>query len=212
MSSRALTIRNLFDIKHSIFKMDEPWVKAFGEPEDNGLWLIWGQEKNGKTWFTLQLANYLSEIDKVLYISAEEGVSKPFVDTCKRAKIKIDNKNLRFFEYISLEELRDKIKRKRSYKVIIIDNCTIYNDELKYGELRKLITDYPDKLFILVAHEERGEPYTSSAKLAKKLAKVIIYVKGLVCSIYGRVPGGTLIIDEQRAKLFYGQNIIENGD
>lgn len=208
--SRALTIKNVYDKKHTIIKMDEPWNNVFGEPEANGIWLIWGSEKNGKTWFALQLANYLSLTTEVIYISAEEGIGKAFVETCKRAKINETNKRLKFFEYISLQELNEKLVKRRSADIVFIDNITIYNDEMKNGQLRKLTNDFPNKLFVMLAHEERNEPYTATAKLAKKLAKVIVYVKGLACSIYGRVPGGTLTIDEQKAKLFYGNNIVDN--
>jgi hypothetical protein len=208
--SRALTIKNVYDKKHTSIEMDEPWCNVFGEPEANGIWLIWGAEKNGKTWFALQLANYLSVNAEVIYISAEEGIGKAFVETCKRAKINESNKHLKFFEYISIDELNEKLAKRRSSDIVFIDNITIYNDELKNGLLRKLTNDFPNKLFILLAHEERNEPYTATAKLAKKLAKVIVYVKGLACNVYGRVPGGTLTINEEKAKLFYGNNITEN--
>lgn len=208
--SRLLTVKNVYDIKHEIFTLSEPWSTVLGEVDKNGLWLIWGAEKNGKTWLALQLANYLSTIQQVLYISAEEGVGFAFVESCKRAKIESKNKMLKISEYLTIDELREKLDKRRSADIIFIDNITVYNDELKNGQLRKLLNDYSTKLFIFLAHEDRGDPYTATAKLARRLAKVIIHVKGLACVFSGRIPGGVLTINEEKAKLFYNNNITEN--
>jgi len=205
--SRTLSIGNMYAKKHDAFDFAGVWRDALGEPEKNGSWLIWGAEKNGKTWFALLLANYLSEFGKVLYISAEEGIGKAFVDSCKRAKLEPTNSNLKILEYISIEELEEKLSKRRSPDIIFLDNITIYADELKNGVFRELLRKYPKKLFIFIAHEDRGEPYTATAKLVRKLAKVIVYVKGLACMVSGRVPGGTLMIDENKAKLFHGNEI-----
>lgn len=207
MAKRTLTVKNIYDKKHETFKLSGVWKDVFGTPEKKGTWLIWGSEKNGKTWFALLLANYLSKQSRTLYISAEEGFEKAFVESCQRAKIEVDNKNLRFLEYISIKELDARLDKRRSANIIFIDNITIYADELKNGVFRDLVKKFKKKLFVFIAHEDRGEPYTATAKLAKRLAKVIVYVKGLACMVSGRVPGGTLMIDENKAKLFHGNKI-----
>jgi hypothetical protein len=88
---------------------------------------------------------------------------------------------------------------------------SVYQDELKYGGLRELINEFPNKLFILIAHEdEKRQPYTATAKMAGKLSEVLIYVEGLKGKVYGRVPGGDLIIDEFKAKVYHGNKIVTN--
>ncbi len=204
---RALTIANVFNKKHKTYEFKGFWGKVLGETETNGAWIIYGKEKNGKTWVALLLAQYLSDYNSVLYISAEEGLGKNFTDSCKRAKLQISNKNLHFLEYLSITELREKLSKQRSASIIFIDNITIYKDELQYGEFRKLIDDYPSKLFIFISHEDKKEPSFAVGKLVKRLAKVIMHVKGLAVNIAGRVPGGTLTIDETKAKIFHGNEI-----
>lgn len=200
---RIKTIKNIYDKRHSTIPMNGVWGTVMGTPEDNGCWLIWGPEKNGKTWFSIKLADYLSAFARVLYVSAEEGIGKAFVDTCRRAALCPTNRNLKFEEYITISELDELLMRRRSPKVVVLDNMTIYADELKNGVLRKLLNKHPHKLFIFVAHEERNEPYTATAKLVRKLAKVIVYTRGLMCTVSGRVPGGNLMIDEDRAELYH---------
>lgn len=80
---------------------------------------------------------------------------------------------------------------------------------MKKRDLLELLARHPEKLFVFVAHEERNAPYTALAKLIKKLAKVIINVRGLTCIVSGRVPGGVLTIDEQMSRLYWGNAITE---
>ena len=203
--SRALTTKNVIDKKHSTFQFDGQWLQIFGEPEKAGAWLIYGKDKNGKTWGTLLIAQYLSKSDKVLYISAEQGISKSFKDALVRAKINPNNNKLHYSGYISLDELYEVLNRKRSAPtIVVIDNITFYTDELKNGAFRKLLKDFPKTLFIFLAHEERGEPYTATATLCKKVAEIIIHVKGLKLLVGGRCPGGEIDIDEEKAALYHG--------
>lgn len=207
VTSRALTIRNIFDKKFKTFEFDGVWNDVFSDLETSGIVLVYGVDKNGKTWFSLMFAKMLSHIEKVLYVSAEEGARKAFVDNCRRAGITPANRSLLIEEYIPIDELSEKLSKRKSARIVFIDNMTIYNDELKNGVFRQLLKKHSDKLFVFIAHEERGEPYTATAKLCRKLADVIVHVKGLACFVSGRVPGGTLTINEEKATLFHGQSI-----
>lgn len=204
---RALSIRNIYDKRYKTLTVDGDLGKAFGTPEYNGIWLVYGVDKNGKTWFSLKLAEYLTKIENVLYVSAEEGAAKAFRDTCQRIGIDPANRRLRVLEYTPLEELEKRFANKRMERIVFIDNITIYRDELKGGKLYELTQKYPEKLFVYIAHEERNAPYTATAKLAKRLAKLIVQVKGLTCFVSGRCPGGVLTIDEAKSQLFWGYQI-----
>jgi hypothetical protein len=205
MGARTLTVKNLYDKTHKTFKMKDTWAVATGQPEKNGTWLIWGVEKNGKTMCALILARDLSDEEPVLYISAEEGTGKTFIDACKRAQIPAGKRGLNFVEYEPIEELRERLKKRKAPRVIFIDNLTIYADELNKTAFRQLLRENPDKLFVCLAHEERKEPDGATAKLCRKLAKIVIHVKGLACTVSGRCPGGKLAIDEEKAALYHGQ-------
>ena len=206
--SRSLSIRNLYDKKYKQFEFDGLWLQAMGNPERNGIWIIWGKEKNGKTWSALKLADYLSKQTKVLYISAEEGMGLDFRNSCKRAGLEPTNRKIHFEPYIAIDELKQKLKSKKASKVVFIDNCTVYGGEIKPADLMPLTRQYADTLFILLAHEEKGEPYRALAKEARKLAKIIMYVEGLATHISGRCPGGIISIDEEKAALYWGGEIL----
>lgn len=205
--SRALTIKNVQDKKHQTFELEGMYREIFGTPEKSGAWLIYGKDKNGKTWGTLILSEYLSQKSKLLYISAEQGISKSFKEAIIRAKLDPTNNNLHFIGYISLEELYVRLKRRNAPGIVVLDNITFYTDELKNGAFKKLLKDFPNTLFIFLAHEERGEPYTATATLCKKVAEIIIHVKGLMLIVSGRCPGGMVAIDEEKSALYHGQDI-----
>lgn len=203
---KGVYIKSLYELKDKIKRFDFSGVFSIvmGQPTTTGIWIIYGNEKNGKTWFALKLADYLSQFSNVLYVSAEEGTDGEFIDACERAKIPFDNRKLKFYEYTEIEVLDEMISKRRAPKVVFIDNVTIYQDELKNGVLRKFVQKHSDKLFVFLAHEDRKEPAGATAKLIKKLAKIIVRVQGLACFVSGRCPGGVLTINEEKAQLYHG--------
>ena len=211
MSKRGLYGSALLEKSHKTFPFTGDYRQVMGEPQCSGIWLVYGKEKNGKTWFSLKLAEYLSSYARVLYVSGEEGARKSFQDTYLRAGLDPGNRRLKFFDYTPMSELEALLDKRKSPHVIFIDNITIYADDLKYGEVRRLQKKYQNKkLFVYIAHQEdagRKEPYTSTGKLVKKLADIIVQVEGLACTVSGRCPGGTLLIDKKKAVLYHGQAV-----
>lgn len=208
---RAISVQNLYDKKFKTFPLEGLWKRAMGEPTRAGIWVIYGKEKNGKTWVALLISDLLSAFERVIYISGEEGADKPFVDSVKRAGIvPKDKKKLIFTEYETVEEIEERLDKKKSPNIVVIDNTTVYAEDFKGGVLRKWMHKYPNKLFIYVSHEEKNEPSNALGKLAKKLAKIIVRVEGLTAFVSGRCPGGTITIDEEKAQLFWGTEISTN--
>lgn len=113
------------------------------------------------------------------------------------------------YEYMPIEDLWEKLRDRRSAKVVFIDNASYYKDELmsrEYG-LLKLVRNFPEKLFVILAHEEKGKPHNAAARQASKLAKVIFHVQGLAAIVGGRVGnnvGRKIPIVEDRARLYHG--------
>lgn len=202
---KGISGATLLEKKFKTFPFDGIWKNTLGTPEVSGFWIIYGAEKQGKTWFALKLAEYLSQFENVLYISAEQGTSYTFQEAYHRSGLNPKNKKVKFVAYVELAELEKALKRQRAPKVVFLDNITVYADELKNGKLRQLQMQYKNTLFVFVAHQEEGksEPYTATAKLCKKLAEVIVRVEGLACTISGRCPGGVLCIDEEKSVLYH---------
>jgi hypothetical protein len=109
-------------------------------------------------------------------------------------------------EYLTLEEIVAKFSQPKTAKIIFIDNLTIYADEFNNKPLLDLMTELPEKLIICIAHEERKEPYPAVARMAKKLSKVYIQVRGLRAFVTSRFStGGELVINEEMSELYWGK-------
>ncbi len=208
--ARAISTKSLLEKTYKNFEFDGFWLTVLGIIAKGGFWIIYGNEKNGKTLFALKLAEYLTKFENVLYVSAEEGTGKEFQANAQRAKLDPKNKKIKFIEYIDLESLKLKLSKRQSPRIVLIDNITVYVNELKNGQLYTLKDDYPNTTFIFLAHEDNKEPYTATAKLCKRLAKIIIRVVGLTAFVSGRCPGGQILVDEQTAMLFHGSQIKNN--
>jgi archaellum biogenesis ATPase FlaH len=204
--SRSLTTKNLFDKKTGRrVKFSNPkFLELIGNAEAKGCWLIYGIEKNGKTWFALTLARDLCKNEKIAYVSGEEGTDDSFREACRRAGITSYDRIL-WDEYMPIEDLIAKFQKPKSANIIFIDNLTVYADDFRDIRFWDFIKQLPDKLIICVAHEERNEPSPAVAKMARKLSKVIIHVKGLRAFISGRFSrGGEMDIDPEKAAEYWG--------
>lgn len=201
-----MSIKNLQELKHDTYTFNGDYAEVFGTPETSGTWIIYGAEKHGKTSAALLLAKYLSDYAHVLYISAEEGFSINFVKAIKHAGITHDNKRLYVVD--GSEQLDNIISSKcgprKKTRIVFIDNITFYKDDLKGNKIQRLQREYPNVLFIYLAHEENGQPYGATARMCRRFAKIIIHVEGLQAHISGRCPGGTFDIDDTKAQLYWG--------
>ena len=103
------------------------WQEVFGLPEMKGLWLIYGAEKNGKTWIGLKIAEYMTSFAKTLYVSAEQGTDMDFQNSLKRAKMDYKNKLIQFIEYESFEELDERLSKHKAPRIVVI--CLLYTSD-----------------------------------------------------------------------------------
>ena len=208
---KSLTAKNLFDkrIGKQVELTNPVLAEAIGAAEMRGIWLFYGPEKNGKTWFVLQVARDLAATSrkKLAYISAEEGTDESFRLACERAGITADTRIL-FDEYMPIEDIIEKFSKPKTADIIFIDNLVVYADELRGLGVRDLANALPDKLLVLVAHEERKEPYPASARMAKKLAKVHVNIKGLKAFVVSRFAqqGGEIVINDDLSEMYWGVN------
>ena len=210
--ARVLTIKNLYDKVYDYFQLSDEWKAIGEETEKTGLWLVYGKEKNGKTTFALQLANYLSTFEKVLYISAEEGTDANITNTCKRVGILANNKKLHITEYMSLEDIQKRMTNRKSERIVFIDNTTEYKKEIKESDVSDLLKKFPRKLFIFLSHESdksKGEPDIAVARFCKKKAKRVFHVVGMAAQVLGRTESAFIPINNKDAALCHGNSIIK---
>ncbi|MDX1350242.1 MAG: hypothetical protein R3279_08345 [Putridiphycobacter sp.] len=207
---RTKSVKNVLSKKFKTFDFKGFWLDVFGKPEQNGVWLIYGLEKNGKTWFTVKLAEYLSTFGKTLYVSAEEGLSMTFQEVLDRANIDFKKSKLHFQEYEAFETSLTRLEGRGAFRIIIFDNVSFYGAEIRKSDITDLMKKYKNTLFVFLAHEDRNKPEGATAQFIKKMSKIFINIKGLRAFVAGRCPGGTIDIDIEKAQLYHGTNPTEH--
>ncbi len=202
--AKIVSVKGLFKLRYKLLSIGGVWRLVIGSPEIGGAWLVYGHEKNGKTAVSVNIADELANLKRTLYVSAEEGLSSEIRENCRLQGIDPNRKNLQFADFLTIDDLRELLIKRQGPKFVIIDNITVYVDELRNNRVRKLLAEFPGVTFIFIAHEERNEPYTATARMIKKLAKVIIHVQGFKAFVSGRCPGGEINIAPNLAALYHG--------
>jgi len=178
----------MLKIKHKTLQWAPKWVNAFGNPEECGVWIIWGNSGNGKSNFVMQLLAELSLNKRVFYNSLEEGFGLTMQQSLQRVSTQLNHRNVLFGKE-SVEELEARLKKRRSPDVVITDSFQYLL--IGYARYKKLKEAFPNKLFIMVSHAEGKQPAGRTAKAVKFDADMKIWVEGFKAISNGRHnPGG----------------------
>jgi hypothetical protein len=173
---RAVSVDQLLKKKFIEMPFEGKWEASFGIPERSGVWIIWGNSGNGKTNFALQLSKYLSTFAKVVYDTLEEGARKSFQIAIKRANMRSVAHNFNILNREHLEELKIRLRAKKSPHIILIDS--IQYSGLTKKEYIELKEEFNDKLFIFISHANGKNPKGALADFVKYDADVKIRIEG----------------------------------
>ena len=200
---RALTIQNILEKQYKLFEFDGVWESAFSKPETSGVWFVWGNSGNGKTSFILQLIKYLTNFDKVLLNSMEEGTTH----TLQKGLIQqnmMDVQNSVLVVNENAEKLENRLMCKKSPNIIIIDSFQYF--QLTYVQYLKFKEKFPKKLLIFISHADGKFPAGRSAKSVMYDATLKIYVEGYKAFSKGRYIGekGEYTVWPEKALAYWG--------
>ena len=210
---RAISNKNVVGARFKAAGFTGAWFASFGKPELRGAWLIFGTSGGGKTHLTLALLKYLSQfVDRMAYDTLEQGLSLSFQNAWKNAAMHEVGPRVIVLEKEPVEELRVRLKKRKSPDVIVIDSITALAGFTR-PVFTRLVADFPNKLFIFVAHEERKMPYPAVARHVRKLADVKVRVEGYKAFVTTRFQGeageggADFIIWEEGAGRYWAENM-----
>lgn len=182
---KAISNRDVATARFETVPFEGEWLAAIGRPELRGSWLVFGQSGSGKTTFALQLARYLSRFARVAYNTLEQGLSLSFQSAWIRAGMEEAGSAIVVLDKEPLPQLRQRLARRRSPQVIIIDSLTALPGFTRKDYL-SLVGGFPGKLFVFLAHERKGLPDPAIAETVRRLSEVKIYVEGFRAHISSR--------------------------
>jgi len=158
---QALTYDNIKKARRVYIPFDGEFQEVFSNPQDKGIWLIWGNSGSGKSSFVMQLVSELTKFYKVLYNSREEDPKDD--DFYNRMEMFDIGQRKNKFQAVDddYQSLMERLKQKASAKVVIIDSATYFfkgETGKPFEEYKKMRDTYPDKIFIITAHGGGSKP------------------------------------------------------
>lgn len=201
---KALSMVDLMRKNREVYAFEGALREAFGQPEQNGVWFIWGRSGNGKTSFVLQLCKELTRYGKVAYDSLEEGDSLTMQNALMR--VGMGDVGRRFILLNeSLKELDTRLKRRRSPDIVVVDSFQYAHIDLKQYE--EFIDQHKNKLIIFVSQADGLKPWGRTAQSAMYSASLKIWVEGYRAISKGRYRGnlGYYTIWAERAEEYWNK-------
>jgi hypothetical protein len=203
-NKRAISVDQILKMKFAKMNFTGEWLAHIGIPQSSGVWIIWGNSGNGKTFYSLMLAKYLTIFFKVLYNSLEEGARM----TMQRAVILNNMKEVaRRFSILHKESITDlaiRLRKPKSPQVVFIDSFQYAG--LSKKEYLAFKEEFSHKTLIFISHAEGKEPAGKVAKFVRYDADVKVRLEGYKAFVTSRYGGGkVMVISEEKANNYWGE-------
>jgi molybdopterin-guanine dinucleotide biosynthesis protein len=203
--AKAISTAALLRKTYKLMNFEGDWFNAFGEPESNGVWFIWGNSGNGKTTFVLELIKYLTQWGKVAYNSLEEAAAHTMQEAFIRVGMSEVSRQVILLEREPLAELSERLLKRRSPDIVVIDSFQYA--EISYKEYKRFKELHPSKLIIFVSHADGKKPSGRTANSVMYDASLKIWVEGYRAFSKGRYigPSGSYTIWHKGATKYWGE-------
>ena len=187
MAKRAYTPRDIEAKKYECFDWDGEWLQAFGNPAINSKWVVLGPSASGKSSFVMQLSKKLCQYGPVLYLPFEEGVGMEFQRRLKLMKMGEVQGRFTVAPDDTLEELAERLSRPKSPRFVIVDSFQV--SEWTYEQALDLMKRFPQKGFVFISQEYKGQPMGKAAIRLRYIADMKVRVAGYKAYCQGRSAG-----------------------
>lgn len=187
MSRRAYTPRDIENKKYECFDWDGEWLSAFGNPAFSSKWGVQGPSASGKSSFVMQLSKKMCEYGPVLYLSYEEGVGMEFQRRMKLMRMGDVQGRFTVAPDDTLEELTERLSHPKSPMFVIVDSFQV--SEWSYEQALELIRRFPQKGFVFILQEDKGQPLGKPARRLKYIVDMKVRVAGYKAYCQGRSAG-----------------------
>ncbi|MEO7977739.1 hypothetical protein [Flavobacterium sp.] len=191
---KALTISNIKAQIINRILFTGAFFEAYRQPQNKGVWFIWGGSSSGKSSFVMQLAKALAKHFKVLYNLLEEELDdSDFIERVDLFEMHEVEHNFLAVRY-TIAELLAYLKKRNPPKVIIIDSATyFFKNFQEYMEFKKVTKNM---IVIITGHAQGNSPRSELEKDIMYDCKQKIFVNAFLAVCKGRTigPNGGLYI------------------
>lgn len=169
-----MSSRDLKDYRYDSYDFEGKWEDLVGKPAKKFHMMVYGRPKQGKSYFCFDLAQYLSNFGKVLYIAAEEGFSATLQK--KLQDMGGDNPNLDFANFRDYDTIKNEIPR-HDYRFVIIDSVNYIRIEPE--EIEALKEANPRMALITVQQATKDGKFRGSQQFAHNCDMIIEVIEGV---------------------------------
>lgn len=188
------------------------FTAAHGELEDRFVACVYGHSGQGKTNYVMQLVAALLDVlpsDRALYVSLEEGHGKAILNTLLRQEMNRFNSRLLIMDHCKYDELMEKLTRRRSPKIMVLDSVQYMN--LSWDQYVKMKEALHNKIIIFISHSRGKKPHGTTAEGIVYDANIKVRVEGFKALVTSRFGGSdNYVIWEDGAKKYWGARKFKN--
>jgi len=184
-----MSSRDLRDYRYDQYDFDGKWYDLVGNPAKKFHMMVHGRPKQGKSYFCFDLAQYLSNFGKVLYIAAEEGFSATLQR--KLEDMGGDNDNLDFANFRDYETIKNALPG-HDYRFVVIDSVNYIRIEPE--EIEELKANNPRMALITVQQATKDGKIRGSQQYAHNCDIIIEVIQGVAYSTGRFAPPSEMAI------------------
>lgn len=173
-STGIMSSRDLRDYRYDQYEFEGKFFDLVGKPSKKFHMMVYGRPKQGKSYFCFDLAQYLSNFGKVLYIAAEEGFSATLQK--KLDDMGGDNDNLDFANFRDYETIKNALPGK-DYNFVVIDSVNYIRIEPE--EIEELKANNPRMALITVQQATKDGKFRGSQQYAHNCDIIIEVIQGV---------------------------------
>lgn len=173
-STGIMSSRDLRDYRYDQYDFEGKWYDLVGKPGKKFHMMVYGRPKQGKSYFCFDLAQYLSNFGKVLYIAAEEGFSATLQK--KLEDMGGDNDNLDFANFRDYETIKNALPG-HDYRFVVIDSVNYIRIEPE--EIEELKANNPRMALITVQQATKDGKFRGSQQYAHNCDIIIEVIQGV---------------------------------
>ena len=193
---KALTVANILAQQITRVPFTGDFFQAFRQPQNKGVWFIWGGSGSGKSYFLMMLAKAFALCNlKTFYnLLEEETDDSDFIERTENVGM-TDVKshyNAASYNYEQLCEYLDR--RTTKVDVLFIDSGIYFFKSFEqYLEFKR---KYRKKIIVISGHAQGNNPRSELERSIMFDAKQKIFCTGYLASCKGRTigPNGGLFI------------------
>ena len=177
---------DLMNYKYDCYAFDGKWGDLMGHPGKRFHLMVFGRPKQGKSIFSVQFANYLSQnFGPVLYVASEEGFSATLQK--KIADFGMANRNMDFANFREYEQIRQALEGKK-YRFVFIDSVNFI--KVTPEQIEALKAANPGTAFVTIQQATKGGQFRGSQEYAHNCDMIVEVING-VAHHTGRYNGHT---------------------